>query len=107
MTVKAARPEPGGVTAGRGIHLIPRGAELAKVSQFGVMHPQFLPADMDSVLLGSFTDFPGGYLYSVRQDIPEPLSLNHFFRHGYHSLMVPPLELDAAGVFPGDNAFLI
>ena len=87
------------MAARSGVHQVTRrGRGIGDIGQAGVVHPQFLPADMYRELLSALADFLGGRFHTVRQYSSDAFPLDHLFRHGDDCLVVAPGKLDAVSI---------
>src|SRR4030042_1264970 len=109
MMTEAGRPEIHlGMPAGSGIHLVAcRGRILGSGSDFRVVHPRFLSADVYGEFLRTLADFLCGNLHTVGEYITKTLSLNHFLQHFDDRPVISPGEFDAVGIRFRDNTILI
>src|ERR1035437_3800178 len=109
MSLKSTGPEALSVPARGGIHLIACSGRTssAKRCQFRIVHAQFLSANMNCILVGSFTDSLSSHFNTISQNVSESLSFSQFFGHGDHGLMVAPLQLNTSGVLFGNQTLLV
>ena len=67
------------------------------------MHTGLLTADVDGILFRTLPDFFGGFFHAVGQDIAEAFSLNNLLGQRHDRLMIPPFQVDAAGILLRQN----
>ena len=71
------------------------------------MHGQFLPLDVQGEAFRSLADLLGGALDTVGEDVAEAFAFADFVDHGDHSVGVAPGQVDAVGLFLGEEAVFV
>ena len=109
MTENNERTETKHVAPRRSVHLVTGSGHRVAVAarKPRVVHTGLLTADVDGILFRTLPDFFGGFFHAVGQDIAEAFSLNNLLGQRHDRLMIPPFQVDAAGILLRQNTFFI